>query len=176
MMEQTDWNPDAWRRERLKNSGNSKVNLRIFGPGSQNQNSYNMDLKTAISTLTAGIVGVGVIQMPMAMQHAGFVGGFMIMIMVALMSYLGGYYIGLAGRMTGRSEIDTMAKASAGALGQGLAIFAQLGMCLAASIAYIICWYKMLAPILKSCVMDPLFLKEEPLRALMVRKNPAGFL
>lgn len=55
------------------------------------------------------MIGAGVLGMSQAMQHSGLVMGMFILVVVGVLSHYGGVYIGLAGRLSGKQQLDTIA-------------------------------------------------------------------
>jgi len=109
-----------------------------------------MDFQGSLSTLVAAIIGVGVVQLPLMLHHAGFVLGSTIFLFVGYMSHIAGVYYGLACRLTGETVISRVADKALGKFGLFLSIFAMIGLCWGALTAYVVTWYDLLAPILET--------------------------
>jgi amino acid permease len=93
-------------------------------------------MTTNYSPQIASIVGVAVMQFPLAMHYGGLVTGYIIFLFVGLLSYFGGYYYGLAQRLTGKQGFAEIATEACGWSGKAMAYFSLCGLCWGAQIAY----------------------------------------
>lgn len=102
-----------------------------------------------IANMVAGLIGAGVIGFPMNFQFSGFFVGLLCITFVAILSHFGGVYIGMAGRLTGKSEINGMAYATCGKLGLFCSVYAFVGLTFLASVAYMVSWFGLLGAVAK---------------------------
>ncbi|CAD7940926.1 unnamed protein product [Amoebophrya sp. A120] len=103
---------------------------------------YKLSTFGAITSLLASIFGVGILEQPKAVQGSGFLAGMLALVLSTVVSYYGGVYLGLAARMTGKKSFGEISREAGGAFGVFLSVYALLGLCILASVAYAVSWYR----------------------------------
>ncbi|CAD7946088.1 unnamed protein product [Amoebophrya sp. A25] len=105
------------------------------------EQKFPMTSVGAIFSLLASIFGVGILEQPKIMQQVGFLTGIIILLFSVWVSHMGGYYLGIAARMTGKKSLGEIAKTAGGVLGMILSVYSLLGVCILASIGYACSWW-----------------------------------
>lgn len=101
-----------------------------------------------VMTLIAAMMGVGILTFPQGAQFSGFWTSMLIFTGVAVLSHLGGVYLGFAGRLTNETSLDKIAQKACGWPGVAMVYYSQVGITFLASVAYIIIMWKLLKPTL----------------------------